>query len=149
MYCSCRSHRLQWYRQLLYMSELLLLTYLNTNCVMWSETVWQCAINHSIISIFTSTSASSHAGVLCRCFVEPFVMWRPEDAHHSRCPGCADQRCDHPPFGLGHVPPYTRGPQVTPPLLPGPPQRHRLPQVSFTDISISSWSPPNHLEMFC
>lgn len=70
--------------------------------------------------------------IFCRCIMESLIMWRPEDAHHPGRPGCVDQCCDHPPLGLGHLPPYTRGPQVAPPLLPGPPQRHRLPPVSFT-----------------
>lgn len=62
--------------------------------------------------------------------VEPVVMRRPEDAHHPGRPGRADQRRDHPALGLGHVPPHPGGPQASPALLPGPPQRHRLPPVS-------------------
>lgn len=76
--------------------------------------------------VFTSCLAV----VLFRCFVEPVIMRRSEDAHHPGCPGCADQCCDHPPLGLGHLPAYTGGPQAAPTLLPGPPQCHRLPSVS-------------------
>ena len=79
-----------------------------------------------------SSALVFHLAVLFRCFVEPVVMWRPEDAHHPGCPGRADQRCDHPPLGLGHLPAHTGGSQAAPTLLPGPPQRHWLSPVSVT-----------------
>lgn len=63
----------------------------------------------------------------------------PEDAHHPGCPGRADQRCDHPPLGLGHLPAYTGGPQAAPTFLPGPPQRHRLPPVSVAVCSSNAF----------
>lgn len=65
-----------------------------------------------------------------RCAVEPVILRRPEDAHHPGRPGRADQRCDHPSLGLGHLPTHAGGPQAAPALLPSPPQRHWLPAVS-------------------
>lgn len=80
--------------------------------------------------------------VLCRCSVESVIVRRPQNAHHPGRPGCADQRCDHPPLRLGHLPTHTGGPQAAPTLLPGPPQRHRLPPVSvcccFSPLNYSS-----------
>lgn len=67
--------------------------------------------------------------VRTRRVVEPVIVRRPEDAHHPGRPGGPDQRRHHPPLGLGHVAP-PGGPQAAPALLPGAPQRHRLPQVS-------------------
>lgn len=67
--------------------------------------------------------------------MELVVVRRPEDAHHPGHPRRADQRCDHPPLGLGHVSAYAGGPQDAPPLLPGPPQRNWLPPVSIGLLS--------------
>lgn len=61
--------------------------------------------------------------------MEPFVMRRPEDAHHPGCSGCPDQHRDHPPVRLGRLA-ASGGPQAADAHVTRPAQRHRLPEVS-------------------
>lgn len=79
-----------------------------------------------------------------RCAVELVVVWCPEDAHYPGRPGRADQRCHHPPLGLGHLAP-SGGPQAALALLPGAPQCHWLPQVSHTHAQTHTGTAPTAL----
>lgn len=84
---------------------------------------------------------------VCRCprrgAMEPVVMWRCEDDHHSGCLNNSNQHCDHPSLGMEQLHLW-RWPQAEVPLFPGAEEHVRLPEVchwmNSLGASTSRWT---------